>query len=133
MAWSRANGTSLPITEAAWSRRFPSAGSRSIRAGQQRLHGRRDLDRLGILDQTVGASLAGEGPGLHQGPDAFLEEERIALGALDEQALERGELGTVAHQSLEQLLRALRRQRVDPELAIVGLADSSRGCTRDDS
>ena len=127
MAWSRTNGTSLPITEAAWSRRFLLRREPVDPPGQQRLHGRRDLDRPRILDQTVGASLAGEGPGLHQGPDAFLEEERVALGALDQQALERGELGTAADQSLEQFLGALRRQGVDPELAIVGLAESSRG------
>ena len=32
MAWSSANGTSLPITAAVWSRRFSSGGRRSMRA-----------------------------------------------------------------------------------------------------
>ena len=77
--------------------------------GEQRLHGRRDLDHRGVLDQTVGAALSREGPGLHQGPDTLFEEEWITLRPLDQQTLEGGELGAVAHQGLEQFLRALRR------------------------
>ena len=34
MAWRRANGTSLPMTEAAWSRRLSSGASRSMRAAR---------------------------------------------------------------------------------------------------
>src|SRR5512132_1714422 len=66
-------------------------------AGQQRLHGRRDVDDLCVLDQVVVATLAGKGPDLYQGPDAFLEEERIALGPLDEDPLEGSELLAFAH------------------------------------
>src|SRR6266851_5253212 len=90
--------------------------------GQQRLHRRRDLDRQGILDQTIGAALAREGAGLHQRPDTLLEEEGVALGPFDQQTLEGGELGAVADQDSEQFLGALRRQGVDPELAVIGLA-----------
>src|SRR6266545_347572 len=91
-------------------------------AGQQRLHGRRDVDHLCVLDQTVGATLACKGPDLHQGPDTLLEEERITFGPLDEETLEGSELGAVAHQGAEQLNRALRAQGIDPELAVAALA-----------
>src|SRR5258705_5546864 len=91
-------------------------------AGQQRLHGRRDLDRLCFVNQTIGPTLAGKGPDLYQGADALLEEKRIALGPLDEEALEGSELGAVAHQGPEQFIRALRAQRLDPDLAVVALA-----------
>src|SRR5438876_2708917 len=90
--------------------------------GQQRLHRRRDLDRQGILDHAVAAALARDGTGLHQRPDTLLEKEWVALGPFDQQTLEGGELGAVAHQGPEQFLGALRRQGVDPELAVVGLA-----------
>src|SRR5207249_11854389 len=90
--------------------------------GQQRLHRRRDLDRQGILDHAVAAALARDGTSLHQRPDTLFEEEWVALGPFDQQTLEGGELGAVAHQGKEQFLGALRRQGVDPELAVVGLA-----------
>src|SRR4029450_10715326 len=90
-------------------------------SGQQRLHARRDLDDLCVLDQLVVATLAGKSSDLHQGADALLEEERIALCPLDEEALGGSELGPVAHQGLEQLVRALRAQGLDPELTIVAL------------
>src|SRR5207244_8759361 len=41
---------------------------------------------------------------------------------VNEQTRGGGELGAVAHQGSEQFLGALRRQGVDPELAVVGLA-----------
>src|SRR5207247_7700745 len=66
--------------------------------------------------------LARESAGLHQRPDTLLEEEWVALRPFDQQTLEGGELGAVAHQGPEQFLGALRRQGVDPELAVVGLA-----------
>src|SRR6266436_2175492 len=90
-------------------------------AGQESLDGRRDVDHLCILDQTVGATPAYKGPGLHQGPDALLEEERIAFGPLDEEALAGSELGAVAHQDPEQLIRALRTQGLDSDLTVVAL------------
>ena len=85
IACSSANGTSLPITAAACSRRLSSGGSRSMRAARiactvagtwMRLHGPR---------QPIGAALAGQRAGLHQRPHALFQEERVALGALDQQ------------------------------------------------
>ena len=35
--------------------------------------------------QPVGAALADQRPGLDQRPDALLQEERVALGPLDQQ------------------------------------------------
>jgi hypothetical protein len=55
---------------------------------QNRLGGRRDLERLGRLGQLVGTAVARQGFRLDQRPDALLEEEGIALGPLDEEPLE---------------------------------------------
>ena len=60
------------------------------------------------LRQPVGAALAGQHAGLHQRPDALLEEERVALGPLDQQALERLRAPASSPSSAcEQLLGAL--------------------------
>ena len=72
--------------------------------------------------EPVGAALADQGPRLHQRPHALLEEEGIGLRPLDQEPLERGEGRVVAEERLEQLVGALGRQRIDPELAVVGLA-----------
>ena len=72
--------------------------------------------------EPVGAALADQRLRLHQGPHALLEEERIALRPLDQEPLERAERRVGAEQRLEQLVGALGRQRIEPELAVVGLA-----------
>jgi hypothetical protein len=107
-------------------------GRQSIDArGEDRLHGWRDLDGLRRLRQTVIAELADEGPGLDQGPDALFEEERIALGAGDEQAPQRRHARILAEQSGEQGFGALGRQGIDPgrtwrqRASTVGTADMS--------
>ena len=61
-------------------------------------------------------------PGLHQRPHALLQEEGIALGALDQELLERRQAGVVPQQGLEEFVGARRRQRVEPQLRVVGLA-----------
>ena len=74
------------------------------------------------LGQAIGPRLADQHPGLHQGPHALLQEEGIALGALDQELLERRQAGIVPQQGLQQCLGARGRQRVEPELGVVGLA-----------
>src|SRR5262250_1391589 len=69
---SRATGTSLPITDAAWS--------------------------------------------------TLLQEEGVALGALDQEALQRCKAGVLSHQALEQRFCTLRHERSDTKLADAGLA-----------
>ena len=69
-------------------------GCQAVDAGREdRLDRRRHLDRRGVVRQPVGAPFTDQRPGFHQGPDALLEEQRIALGPLDEGALERVDAG----------------------------------------
>ena len=72
--------------------------------------------------QPVGAALADQGRRLHQGPHTLLEEERIRFRPLDQELLERAEGRVSAEERSEQLVSALGRQGIDPELAVVGLA-----------
>ena len=74
------------------------------------------------LRQAIGPRLADQHAGLHQGAHALLQEEGIALGALDQQLLERRQAGVVPQQRLEECVGARRRQRVEPQLRVVGLA-----------
>ena len=89
---------------------------------QHRLHRGRHLDRRERLRQAIGAPLADQHLRLHQGADALLQEEGVALGALDQALLERLQAGIVPQQGLQQCLGARRGQRVEPELGVVGLA-----------
>ena len=78
-----------------------------------------------VLDgpgEPVGAALAGQGRRLHQGPHTLLEEEGIRFRPLDQELLERAEGRVGAEERIEQLVGALGRQGIDPELAVVGLA-----------
>jgi hypothetical protein len=76
------------------------------------LGGGRDLHPLlevgRARGQTPHAALAGQDLGLDQGPDTFLEEERVPIGPRDQQSLERLEGPIVPEQGVEQLLCALR-------------------------
>ena len=72
--------------------------------------------------QPVGAALPGQGRCLHQGPHTLLEEEGIGFRPLDQKPLERTERSVRAEQRVKQLVGALGRQGIDPELAVVGLA-----------
>ena len=74
------------------------------------------------LRQAIGARLADQHPGLHQRAHALLQEEGIALGARDQEPLERCQAGVVPQQGLEELVGARRRQRIEPQLRVVGLA-----------
>ena len=60
-------------------------------------------------------------PVVHEAPHALLEEERVALGPREEEALQGLEAGVAPEQGLQQRGRILRRERVQPELAVVGL------------
>src|SRR5262249_30083266 len=53
---------------------------------------------------------------------AFLQEKRIALRTLNEQQLEGCQTRVAPKQGVQQLVRAHRRQRVEPQLCVVGLA-----------
>ena len=71
----------------------------AVDAGRQdRLHGARHLDGRECPGQLVATALADQHPGLHECPHALLEEEGIALGPLDEEALERAQVGAASEQ-----------------------------------
>ena len=74
------------------------------------------------LRQPIGARLAHQHPGLHQGAHALFQEKRIALRARDQQPLERRQAGVLPQQGVEDGLGARWRQRIEPQLRIVGLA-----------
>jgi hypothetical protein len=48
------------------------------------------------LDETICPAFADQHLALLQGPDALLQEKRIAGRALDQQALQRGQTGIIA-------------------------------------
>ena len=72
------------------------------------------------LGQPVVAGLPDDRLGLDEAPDAFLQEEWIALGPLDHALRERRELDSRAEEGPEKQLRVLGREGIEPELAVVG-------------
>src|SRR4030095_13787373 len=72
--------------------------------------------------ERVGAALAGQGSRLRQGQYTLLEEEGIRLRLLDQQPLKRAERHVRAEERVEQLVSALGREAIDPELPVVSLA-----------
>src|SRR5205085_4528581 len=59
---------------------------------------------------------------LDQGPHGLFEEERIALGAFDQYALERLDSLVLAQERGEQFFGALGPERIDSDLRVVGFA-----------
>ena len=90
--------------------------------GQHRLHRGGDLQALQRPGQPIGTALADQDPGLHQGAHALFQKERVTPGACDQEWCECRKAGVVPQQGLEECIRARRRQRVEPELGVVGLA-----------
>jgi hypothetical protein len=90
--------------------------------GQDRLHRGGDRQLLDGPGEPVGPALAGQGRRLHQGPHTLFEEEGIRFRPLYQQLLERAEGRVRAEERIEQLVSALGWQRIDPDLAVVGLA-----------
>jgi hypothetical protein len=87
---------------------------------QHRLDRGRDLDRLDRLRQPIPAGRAIQRLRLHQRPDGLFQEKRVA--ALDEELLERRQVGTVAEEGIQELPGALGRERVQSHLAVGRLA-----------
>ena len=93
-----------------------------IDAGRQDcLDRRRDLNHLRALRQPPRAPLSDQRLGLHKGPNALLEEEGVAVRPLDKQSLQWFKTRIGPEQAAEEVVCALGRQGVDPELPIVGL------------
>ena len=74
---------------------------------QDGLHRGRHLNGRQGLRQAIGPALADQHPRLHQGAHALLQEEGIALGARDQELLERRQAGIVTQQSLRATPRHL--------------------------
>ena len=89
---------------------------------QDGLHGGGDCQLFDGPGEAIGSALAGQGRRLYQRPHALLEEEGIRLRPFNQELLERAEGRVSAEERTEQLVSALGRQGIDPELAVVGLA-----------
>jgi hypothetical protein len=88
---------------------------------QDRLHCRRHVDGLRGLHQPVRAALTRQHPVLYEAPHALFEEERVALGPRQEKPFQGLEADVAPEQALQQRGRILGPERVQPELAVVGL------------
>ena len=73
---------------------------------QHGLHRRRHLDSRQSVCQTIGAWLSDERPRLHQGAYALFQEERIALGAGNQERREGCQAWIIPQQAVEELLSA---------------------------
>ena len=71
------------------------------------------------------ARSAAEDAGFDQAAHAFLEEQGVAFGDVDQGALDRIELRVPAEQLVEHLVCARRRQRIDPQLGKIAPARPS--------
>src|SRR5262249_27267411 len=90
-------------------------------SSQDGLHRGGDLQAVEGFERAIGAALADQSPGFHQGPDALLQKKGIALGALYQEPLERREAGVVPQQGLQQFLGTGGGQGIEPELRVIGL------------
>jgi hypothetical protein len=90
--------------------------------GQDGLRGGRNGESLRHRRQPVGAALPDQRPGLDETLHALFEKEGVALGAGDQDRPEREDRRIGAQQGLKELVGAGGSQRIDAELAVIGLA-----------
>jgi len=81
-----------------------------------------DLQALRRSRQSISARFPGQRLRFNQRPHALLEEERIALRARDQELLQRRQARITTKQRFEKFLGARRRQGVEAQLPVVGLA-----------
>src|SRR5262249_54479883 len=65
--------------------------------GEQRLHRYRDVNITDIRREAVGTPPAHESSRLRQGVDTLLQKEGVALGALDQETLQRSKARILSH------------------------------------
>src|SRR6266498_1243506 len=87
---------------------------------QDGLDGRRNLDVRERPGQPIRPAFTCEHPRLDESADALLEEQWVPLGPLDQPRLQRIKRGALAEETPEQLANAFGRQRIEPELRVVG-------------
>jgi len=92
-----------------------------MRAAQNRLNRGRQLEVLNRAHEPIGPAFPREHSRVDKDPHAFLQEEGIALRALDQEAPEVREGRVRPKERVKQLLRGCRRQRVEPDLLVVRL------------
>src|SRR2546422_787186 len=88
---------------------------------EDRLNGGGHPDLAGRPRAPVVATIADEHARLDRRSHAFLEEERVAAGAFDQNRLDRCRGVLTSHQAIEEDVGILRRERVEPELRVVAL------------
>jgi hypothetical protein len=122
MASSSGVGTSLPITAGGLKQPFGLWGEAVDARGQDGPDGGGHCQLLDGPGKPIGAAPALERARLDKGPHTLLKKEGIGIRPLDQEPLKRGERCLKPKERIEQLVGALGRQGIDPELAIVGLA-----------
>ena len=79
-------------------------------SGEDRLDRRRHADGVERPRNAIGAASTGEHTALGERPDAFLEEERVALRPIDQEPLEGCQTRVAAEQRIQETLGALRQE-----------------------
>ncbi len=91
--------------------------------GEHGLDGARDLDLVGGLRQAKMDRLADQHAGIDEGADDLLEEERRALGPLDQPLAQRREMLAVAEMMAQEGVGGFGFERIDADLRVVAPAD----------
>ncbi len=104
--------TELPPEHGRGHQRVPCAGVESVDPRQDDLLDRgRDLER-NVVDEAPAVLVVRHRAGVHERPDQLLQEERIALGGLQDAALHVGGERALADERVEQLASGVARQRL---------------------
>ncbi len=99
-------------------------GQQPVQArGDDAAHRVGQVELVDLDEQAIGPALADQRALLEQRGDAFLDEERIAAGALDQQPREAVIAGIIAEQLAHQFECLGRRQRLDRQAAHGGRPD----------
>ena len=88
---------------------------------EHRLDGRGHPDLAGRPREPVVTTIADEHARLDRRSHAFLQEERVTAGAFDQRRLKPGRGNLTSHEDIEEGVRTLRRERVEPKLRVVTL------------
>ena len=104
--------TELPPEHGRGHQRVSCAGVEPVDPRQDDLLDRgRDLER-DVVDEAPAVLVVRHRAGVHERPDQLLQEERIALGGLEDAALHVGGERALAHERVEQLASGIARQRL---------------------
>src|SRR5262249_39307111 len=89
---------------------------------KDRLRRRGNLQALRRSRQSISARFPGQRLRFNQRSHALFKKERVTLRALDQKSLQRRQTRVTPKQCLEKFLGTRRRQGVESQLPIVGLA-----------